>query len=66
MRDRDIRHMNGDRLPENIQGSAVDSVNHKVADDNHKHKFGQLLRVPTIKPPDGSSIGSHQQKPMEK
>ena len=63
MGDRDICDMNGDRLPDNIQWLAVDYVNHSVADENQKHEFGQLIGVPTTKPPDGSAISSHQLKP---
>ena len=37
MGDRDIRDMFGDRLTENIQGSAVDYANHSVDDDNQNH-----------------------------
>ena len=60
MGDRDILDVNGDRSPENIQGSAVEYVNHSVVDDNKKHEFGQLTGVRTSKLPDSSAIGFHQ------
>ena len=66
MGDRDIRDMNGDRLPENIQGSVADYVNHSVVDDNQTHEFGQLMGVPTSKLLDGSAIGYHKRKPTGK
>ena len=66
MGDRDICDMNGDRSPENVQGSAVNYVNHSIVDDNQKYEFGQLMGVPTSKLPDDSVISSHQQKPTGK
>ena len=66
MGDSDVREMNLDRTTDNIQGAAVDYVNHCQIDDTQKHQVGKSMGVPTERLPDGTHISDHQSKPVGK
>ena len=66
MGDSDVREMNLDRTTDNIQGAAVDYVNHCQIDDTQKHQVGKSMGIPTERLPDGTHISDHQSKPVGK